>query len=80
MNKKALCEFSHELLIQPEVIQELNSGYKLYKVHADNTEIQYEFKAKPMALNHLMIDESSIRRYVKDIEEEVDAITFIKDC
>lgn len=77
--KKALCEFSHELLIQPEVIQELNSGYKLYKVHADNTEIQYEFKAKPMALNHLMIDESSIRRYVKDVEEEVDAITFIKE-
>ncbi|PHO01123.1 transcriptional regulator, partial [Rhodobacteraceae bacterium 4F10] len=77
--KKALCEFSHELLIQPEVIQELNSGYKLYKVHADNAEIQYEFKAKPMALNHLMIDEGSIRRYVKDVEEEVDAITFIKE-
>ena len=77
--KKALCEFSHELLIQPEVIQELNSGYKLYKVHADNTETQYEFKAKPMALNHLMIDEGSIRRYVKDVEEEVDAITFIKE-
>lgn len=77
--KKALCEFSHELLIQPAIIQELDSGYKLYKVDADDTEIQYEFKAKPMALNHLMIDENSIRKYIKEIEEEIDAITFIKE-
>lgn len=77
--KKALCEFSHELLIQPVIIQELDNGYKLYKVYADDTEIQYEFKAKPMALNHLMIDENSIRKYIKEIEEEIDAITFIKE-
>ncbi|MDX8552431.1 GNAT family N-acetyltransferase [Tenacibaculum sp. 1B UA] len=77
--KKALCEFSHELLIQPVIIQELDNGYKLYKVYADDTGIQYEFKAKPMALNHLMIDENSIRKYIKEIEEEIDAITFIKE-
>ncbi|WP_437823509.1 GNAT family N-acetyltransferase [Tenacibaculum mesophilum] len=77
--KKALCEFSHELLIQPVIIQEVDNGYKLYKVYADDTEIQYEFKAKPMALNHLMIDENSIRKYIKEVEEEIDAITFIKE-
>ncbi|WP_299118880.1 GNAT family N-acetyltransferase [uncultured Tenacibaculum sp.] len=77
--KKALCEFSHELLIKPEIIEELSNGYKHYKVYTDSLDIRYEFNAKPMALNHFMIDEKSIKKYVKDAITEVDAIYFIKE-
>ncbi|WP_075341786.1 GNAT family N-acetyltransferase [Tenacibaculum agarivorans] len=77
--KKALCEFSHELLIQPEAISELENGYKHYKVSADNAEIIYEFNAKPMALNHYVIDEYSIQKTNKGESTELDAIFFIKE-
>ncbi|TCI90379.1 GNAT family N-acetyltransferase [Tenacibaculum sp. M341] len=77
--KKALCEFSHELLIQPEIIESLANGYNHYKVHADSSEISYEFNAKPLALNHFLIDENSIKKYVKGNEEPLDAIYFIKE-
>lgn len=77
--KKALCEFSHELLIKPEIVKELGNGYKQYKVYTDSLDIRYEFNAKPMALNHFMIDENSIKKYVKDIISEIDAIFFIKE-
>lgn len=77
--KKALCEFSHELLIQPVIIAEFENGYKNYKVIADNSEIAYEFHAKSMALNHFLIDEYSIKKTVSGIETELDAIFFIKE-
>ena len=77
--KKALCEFSHELLIQPEVVAELENGYKHYKVTADNSEIVYEFNAKPMAMNHFLIDEFSIQKTVNGNEATLDAIYFIKE-
>ena len=77
--KKALCEFSHELLIQPEVVAELENGYKHYKVTADSSEIVYEFHAKPMAMNHFLIDEFSIKKTVNGNEAALDAIYFIKE-
>ncbi|CAM1344982.1 GNAT family N-acetyltransferase [Tenacibaculum amylolyticum] len=77
--KKALCEFSHELLIQPEIIEELENNYNHYRVLADNKEISYEFIAKPMALNHFLIDEKSIKKYVNGTPETLDAIYFIKE-
>ncbi|CAL2103910.1 GNAT family N-acetyltransferase [Tenacibaculum sp. 190130A14a] len=77
--KKALCEFSHELLINPEVIEELSNGFKKYRVYADSTDIRYEFNAKPMALNHYRIEENSIKKYVNDNITEIDAIYFIKE-
>ncbi|WP_299709411.1 GNAT family N-acetyltransferase [uncultured Tenacibaculum sp.] len=77
--KKALCEFSHELLIQPELISSIDKGFNHYKVYADRKEIRYEFYGKPMAMNHLLIDEFSIKKFDNDIESELDAIHFIKD-
>ncbi len=77
--KKALCEFSHELLIKPEITQQLENDYNQYKVISDTKEIYYEFKAKPLALNHLLIDENSIQKYKNEIPSEIDAIYFIKE-
>ena len=77
--KKALCEFSHELLIQPEIQDELENGYKEYIVKADDNNIVYFFHAKPLALNHYMIDENSIRKTINNQVAELDAIFFIKE-
>lgn len=77
--KKALCEFSHELLIQPEIIEKLENNYNHYRAFADNKEISYEFIAKPMMLNHFLIEEKSIKKYVNGVSETLDAIYFIKE-
>ena len=77
--KKALCEFSHELLIEPEVQNDLENGYKEYVVKADDSNIIYFFNAKPLALNHYMIDENSIRKTINNQVAELDAIFFIKE-
>ncbi|MCH2032866.1 MAG: GNAT family N-acetyltransferase [Tenacibaculum sp.] len=77
--KKALCEFSHELLIEPEVQNNLENGYKEYVVKADDSNIIYFFNAKPLALNHYMIDENSIRKTINNQVAELDAILFIKE-
>ncbi|CAA0216005.1 GNAT family N-acetyltransferase [Tenacibaculum maritimum] len=77
--KKALCEFSHELLITPRVVKELERGYRFYSIQADDKNIYYEFKAKPLALNHLLIEENSIKKFVDEKLDEVDAIYFIKE-
>ncbi len=77
--KKALCEFSHELLIIPEVIESFANGYNKYKVYTDNKEIRYEFVAKPLALNHFLIDDKSIKKFIESTAVELDAIYFIKE-
>ncbi len=77
--KKALCEFSHELLIEPEVQNDLENDYKEYAVKADDSNILYSFNAKPLALNHYMIDENSIRKTINNQVAELDAIFFIKE-
>ncbi|CAL2085194.1 Transcriptional regulator [Tenacibaculum sp. 190524A05c] len=77
--KKALCEFSHELLIEPEIQNHLENGYKQYAIKADDSNIIYFFNAKPLALNHYMIDENSIRKTINNQVAELDAIFFIKE-
>ena len=77
--KKAICEFNHELLIEPKVIEELGDGWNMYSLKADNPTIQYEFSAKKLALNHLWISEVSIQKYVEKKSVQLDAILFIKE-
>ncbi|CAL2064043.1 GNAT family N-acetyltransferase [Tenacibaculum sp. 190524A05c] len=77
--KKALCEFSHELLIEPKVQNDLENGYKEYVIKADDSNIIYFFNAKLLALNHYMIDENSIRKTINNQVAELDAIFFIKE-
>ncbi len=77
--KKALCEFSHELLIQPEKVTNLYDGYHKYRVFADNPEISYEFIAKPLHLNHFLIKDISIQKFINGKEVNLDAVLFIKE-
>ena len=76
---KAICEFSHELLIKPVVLEQLKNGRNSYILKADNQTIQYQFNAKPLALNHLLIDKDSIKKYEESESVAVDAVLFIKE-
>ena len=80
--KKAICEFSHERLITPKIIEsniENRLGWNLYSVASDSEHIYYTFKAQLLALNHLNIDEASIQKYVDDQLVALDGLWFIKE-
>ncbi|WP_103071603.1 GNAT family N-acetyltransferase [Aquimarina sediminis] len=77
--KKAICEFAHELLIEPKIIEELADGWNTYVLKADNNTIQYIYRAKKLALNHLWINELSIKKYEDGKSIRLDAILFIKE-
>ena len=76
--KKAICEFSHERLIEP-VIQESSEGWNTYTLTTDDTSIVYTFKAKEMALNHLYIALDSITKTKTGTPVPLDALLFIKE-
>ncbi len=77
--KKAICEFSHERLFIPITLNELGNGWKLYELFADNKEIRYEFEAKELGLNQLMIKEDSIKKFLNNELQVLDAVFFIKE-
>jgi siderophore synthetase component len=77
--KKAICEFNHELLIQPKIVEKLEGGWNMYTLEADNSEILYKFRGKQLALNHLWIRETSIQKYESGKEVKLDAILFVKE-
>ncbi|SEL67720.1 Siderophore synthetase component [Aquimarina amphilecti] len=76
---KAICEFSHELLIKPVILEQLKDGWKSYILKTDNHTIQYQFNAKQLALNHLYIEPTSIRKYDESKSAIIDGILFIKE-
>lgn len=77
--KKAICEFSHERLVVPEIIATLPNKRNKYKLIADISSIVYEFEAKPLTLNHLLIEEKSIKKFENNEQTEIDALLFIKE-
>ncbi len=80
--KKAICEFSHERLITPKIIEtnvENQLGWNLYSLASDSDKIYYTFKAQLLALNHFNIEEASIQKYVDDQPTALDALWFIKE-
>ncbi|WP_200831850.1 IucA/IucC family siderophore biosynthesis protein [Aquimarina sp. AU474] len=74
--KKAIAEFSHELLLELELLEH-KENWKTYKLFTDIPEIFYFFNAKQGALNHLHIDSSSILKMKDNKEIELDALDFI---
>ncbi len=76
--RKALAEFSHELLLQPE-LQNASEGWNSYVVRTDDQQIEYRFKAKEMALNHWYIQLSSIEKFKGDEALPLDALLLIKE-
>ncbi len=76
--KKAICEFSHELLLTPTITSS-DGDWNQYQLVVNNTTILYTFKAKPLALNHLYIISNSIKKFDQDTPLPLDAILFIKE-
>ncbi len=76
---KAICEFAHELLIKPHVLEQLEGGWNSYILKTDDSTIQYQFIAKPLVLNHLWIDTASIKKYKESESIVLDGILFIKE-
>lgn len=74
--KKAICEFAHELLILPQLIEK-KDGWGYYTLPTDLVNIHYKFRAKLLELNHLYIDTLSIQKYDKEQIVSLDAVYFI---
>ncbi|HEY9067022.1 MAG TPA: IucA/IucC family siderophore biosynthesis protein [Burkholderiaceae bacterium] len=77
--RKALAEFSHELLLEPQAVgPAARAGWQRWSVRA-GADVEYRFDAQAMALRHWRIDAASIGRFVSDAAQELDALTFIID-
>ncbi len=74
--RKAIGEFTHELLLDLELIGQ-KEGWEIYKMYTDIPEVIYYFNAKKHVLDHLQIDRFSIIKMKKDEEIELDALDFI---
>ena len=76
--KKAISEFSHELILIPEFLGE-QDGWNLYKIQSNNKGFNYQFKAKKYLLDHWLVDANSIEKTKKDSKNALylDALHFI---
>jgi siderophore synthetase component len=74
--KKAICEFSHELLIEPIAETDLQNNNK-YSLFSDDKSVKYTFEGQLLAMNHLNIEADSILKYRNEQAEVLDAVSFI---
>ncbi|MDY8135933.1 GNAT family N-acetyltransferase [Aquimarina sp. 2201CG5-10] len=74
--RKAISEFSHELVLQPQKINENEEG-TLYALVSDIPEIRYEFMAQKRSLDHWDIDEKTIIKKQNGGVNQIDALKFI---
>ena len=57
--KKAISEFSHELILIPKFLNE-EDGWNVYEIQSDSKEFRYQFKAKRYFLDHWLVAAESI--------------------
>ena len=74
--RKAISEFSHELILAPMKKEDGNKD-NVYHLASDIPNVTYEFTAKRQALDHWHIDEESIVKKNGGNVEEMDALKFI---
>jgi siderophore synthetase component len=79
--RKAIAEFSHELVLRPERLGEATRrGFSRYRLIADaSSGAEYYFDAQPMALRHWRVVGDSISRLAAGLDEPLDALRFIID-
>lgn len=79
--RKAIAEFSHELVLQPERLgASARAGWGRYRLMADAaSSAEYYFDAQPMALRHWRVDAESIARLAAGAREPLDALRFVID-
>ncbi|MDI9309113.1 MAG: GNAT family N-acetyltransferase [Limnohabitans sp.] len=75
--KKAISEFSHEGIFTPTLIKNSLEG-EIYQIVADNSETNYQFVARKLALNHWLIDENTIVKN-QNSEEKLDTVLFFNE-
>ncbi|WP_288430823.1 IucA/IucC family siderophore biosynthesis protein [uncultured Agrobacterium sp.] len=74
---KALAEFSHELLLAPQLISR-EGDWGLYEVRPDkDPAIAYRFKARRLALDHWSIDPATIEKTEDGKPAALDALALI---
>ncbi len=76
---KALSEFCHEQIFTPELIENMDGGWAVYRIQSDEGDCSYFFKAKRMYLRHWRIEKESIERVVDGESVELDALVLIND-
>lgn len=78
--KKAISEFSHELILQPIFIKEEANGFASYSIETDSKDFTYQFKAKKFLLDHWLVSSDSIVKLNETPEEvSLDALHFITE-
>ncbi len=78
--RKAIAEYAHELILEPEHLNATTQGFALYQVFSDEGKVCYQFEAQPLALRHWFIKPESIRRVIDGVEQPLDALQFIIEC
>lgn len=77
--KKAISEFTHELILTPEFLQSENN-WNRYSITSDCDNYNYEFNVKKFSLDHWHIDEKSITKYSNNKSiNSLDALSFITE-
>ncbi len=74
--KKAISEFSHELLLQPKLISTINKTHT-YQLDVENCDINYFFEAERLYLDHWELNEKTLRKEKNGIPVQINAIEFI---
>ncbi|CAD0007400.1 IucA/IucC family protein [Flavobacterium salmonis] len=74
--RKMLCEFSHELLLSPQ-LKRIHGIWGLYSLTTSNGQTEYQFLARILALDHWHIDNNSITKITDKQTEPLDAIAFL---
>ncbi|CAL2074586.1 IucA/IucC family siderophore biosynthesis protein [Tenacibaculum sp. 190524A02b] len=75
--KKAISEFTHELIFNPVLIEDLGKGWKKYELATETGKIRYTFEAKQFYLDHWYVNIESIKKIVQEEKQELDALKFI---
>ncbi|MDM0037583.1 IucA/IucC family siderophore biosynthesis protein [Variovorax sp. J22G21] len=78
--RKAIAEYAHELIIEPERLGPDKNGFARYQVLSDDGAVCYQFEAQRLALRHWHIAPTSIRKLVNGAEQPLDALQFIIEC
>ncbi|HEX8015765.1 MAG TPA: IucA/IucC family siderophore biosynthesis protein [Flavobacterium sp.] len=74
--RKMLCEFSHELLLSPQ-LKRIHGIWGLYSLTTSNGQTEYQFLGRILALDHWHIDNNSITKITNKQTEPLDAIAFL---
>jgi len=78
--RKAIAEYAHELIVEPEQLRPREGGFALYQLSSDDGATSYQFEARRLALRHWFIKPESIHKYRKGAEQPLDALQFIIEC